>query len=138
MVTAQEKALLCELSAHGPLLEALLSAEKRAEADAADKARAVAHYTAMAAEAISTARKPGKPAKVPKLQPPANHVMAASYGGATFTVAVDPDDGEALYAVLLNGVWMMSHDALSEYAIAGLQADIDTPEEPEFFAPIRD
>ena len=36
MVTAQEKALLSELSAQGPLLEALLSEDKRAEAAASD------------------------------------------------------------------------------------------------------
>jgi hypothetical protein len=78
----------------------------------ADKARAVGHYTALAAEAaLATFRRgPQHQIQIPRGTP----VVGVPYRGEVFDVACDvapaderhPHDGYTIFAVKLNGVWI--------------------------------
>ena len=104
------------------LLDQLLTAEQRAQAEAADarQARALSHYSAMARAAIQA-----KHGAVPAWVDPAHIVGGVEYAGAQWTIAAEPGEDAELYGLLINGTWLPAVDTLSEWALMGLQAALD-------------
>ena len=96
----------------------------------ADKSRAVAHYTALAAEAALIPARRGPQHQITIR--PGDAIVGVPYRGEVFDVACEvepaderhPKDGFRIFAVKLNEVWF-SADWLADHFVAQLQRALD-------------